>query len=160
MDGLLQLWVTMEILLGRVISHMREIPSVVVRSRLEITTWPSDLNPSNDNYCCSSNLTINLLLLVCCFLSNLIINLLPWCVAFLSNLTVNLLSWCVAVHQTELLIYFPGGLLFIELNFYLPSWWAALFYLAALPYFCSQLKTEIGWQLLHIIIYSSIIQLL
>ena len=145
MDDLLQLWVTMEILLGRVIYHMKEIPPVVVRSRLEITTWPSDLNPSNDNYWCSSNLTINLL---------------SWCAAFLSNLTINLLSWCVAVHQTELLIYFPVGCCSSNLTFNLPSWWAALFYLAALPYFCSQLKTEIGWQLLHIIIYSSIIQLL
>ena len=129
MDDLLQLWVTMEILLGRVIYHMKEIPPVVVRSRLEITTWPSDLNPSNDNYCYSSDLTINLL---------------SWCAAFLSNLTINLLSWCVAVHQTELLIYFPVGCCSSNLTFNLPSWWAALFYLAALPYFCSQLKTEIG----------------
>ena len=47
-DGLVQLWVTMETLLGWVKSHMKEIPPLVVRSRLEITTWLSDLNPSND----------------------------------------------------------------------------------------------------------------
>ena len=118
MDGLVQLWVTMEILLGD-ISY--EEDTTCVRSRLEITTWPSDLNPSNDNYCYSSDLTVNLLSWWAAFLSNLTINLLSWCAAFLSNLTINLLSWRVAFLS--------------NLTFNLPSWWAALFYLAY--FFCS-----------------------